>query len=47
LQRDGLVIPVTASFGVAVVPADSQAKLEHAYIAADAALYKAKQIPRA
>lgn len=43
LQRDKLVIPVTASFGVAVVPADSRAKLEHAYIAADAALYKAKQ----
>jgi len=46
LQWDGRMIPVTASFGVAAVPADSGATLEHAYIAADAALYKAKQLGR-
>lgn len=46
LQWDGRMIPVTASFGVAVVPADSGATLEHAYIAADEALYKAKQLGR-
>lgn len=46
MQRDGQVIPVTASFGVAVVPAGSGATLTHAYIAADAALYKAKQLGR-
>ncbi len=43
LERDGQVIPVTASFGVAVVPPGSQANLENAYIAADQALYKAKE----
>lgn len=46
LQWGGQVIPVTASFGVAVVPPDSGATLEHAYIAADEALYKAKQLGR-
>lgn len=46
LQRDGRVIPVTASFGVAVIPPGSGATLEHAYIAADEALYKAKQLGR-
>lgn len=46
LQWDGRVIPVTASFGVAVVPPGSGATLEHAYIAADAALYQAKQLGR-
>jgi diguanylate cyclase len=43
LHSNGLVIPVTASFGVAVVSPGSGATLEHAYIAADEALYKAKQ----
>lgn len=46
LQWDGRVIPVTASFGAAVVHPGSGATLEHAYIAADEALYKAKQLGR-